>query len=143
MIVIGILLGSAGLGLLGLLLSSLAVYALPFFAGVTASLLALDTGTGPIGAIVIGVLAAVGTLVVGQLVFASARSPLARAEVVHGLAALITRSEDWRQALAISGASIVGATAWARMTVFPPALPMPDAKPPTPAPRMAAATSDG
>lgn len=140
MTVIGILLGFAGLGFLGWLLFSLAVYALPFFAGVTAGLLAVHTGAGLIGAIVVGIFAAVGTLVVGQMVFTSARSPLACVfvalafaapaayagyDVIHGLAVLTTPSEVWRRALAVAGALVIGAIAWIRVTAFRPAVPMP------------------
>jgi hypothetical protein len=47
MIIVGILLNIAGLGMLCWAMFRLAVYALPFFVGVTAGLYALQTGAGP------------------------------------------------------------------------------------------------
>ena len=58
MLIIGIVLGFAGLGYLCWLLFALAVHALPFFAGVTAGLAAFHSGSDPIGAIVVGLIAA-------------------------------------------------------------------------------------
>ena len=51
MIVIGILFGIVGIGFLCWLLFSLAVYALPFFAAVSAGLWAYHGDVGPVGAI--------------------------------------------------------------------------------------------
>ncbi len=79
MLIIGIVLGFAGLGYLCWLLFALAVHALPFFAGVTAGLAAFHSGSDPIGAIVVGLIAGVLTLVVGQIAFAVVRSPVMRA----------------------------------------------------------------
>jgi len=50
MLVIGILLGIVGIGFLCGLIFNLAVYALPFFAGMTAGLAAYDDGAGVVGA---------------------------------------------------------------------------------------------
>lgn len=132
MIVIGILLSIAGLGALCWLLFNLAVFALPFFAGVSAGLVSLQAGAGPIGAILIGTATGVTTLVLGQTVFSFASSPLLRGLVAllfaapaafagyhaaHGLAALTTSAEGWRQAFAWIGALTVGGTALARMAL--------------------------
>jgi hypothetical protein len=85
MIVIGILLCSAGLGALCWLLFNLAVFALPLFAAVSAGLFALHSGAGPIAAIVVGFLAGLLTLAVGQAVFTLVPSPLARGLVALGV----------------------------------------------------------
>jgi hypothetical protein len=135
MIIIGIVLSFVGLGFLCWLLFALAVYALPFFAGVTAGLAAYHSSSGPVGAILAGLIAGVVTLVVGQIAFAAVRSPLIRAAIAllfavpaavagyHatlGLAHIGVPSEGWREAFATVGAIVVGGTAWARMTIFAP-----------------------
>ena len=51
MIIVGIILSVFGIGFFCWLLFTLAVYALPFFAGVTAALAAYHSGSGVIGAI--------------------------------------------------------------------------------------------
>jgi high-affinity Fe2+/Pb2+ permease len=56
MLVIGLVLSVAGIGFLCWLLFTLAVYALPFFAGLTAGLAAFHSGSGVIGALIVGVL---------------------------------------------------------------------------------------
>ena len=135
MIIIGIVLSFVGLGFLCWLLFALAVYALPFFAGVTAGLAAYHSGSGPVGAILVGLIAGVVTLVVGQIAFAAVRSPIIRAAIAllfampagvagyHatlGLAHIGVPSEGWQEAFAMVGAIMVGGTAWARMTLFAP-----------------------
>ena len=50
MIILGIVLSFAAIGILCWLLFTLAVFALPFFAGVTAGTWAYDTGAGWLGA---------------------------------------------------------------------------------------------
>jgi hypothetical protein len=133
MLIIGIILSFVVLGFLCWLLFTLAIYALPFFAGVTAGLAALHNGSGPIAAILVGLIAGVVTLVVGQIAFATVRSPLVRAAIAllfaapaavagyHatlGLAHIGVPSAGWQHAFAFVGAVIVGCTAWARMTVM-------------------------
>ena len=76
---IAIILSVAGLGFLCWLAFNLAVHALPFFVGVAAGLFAYHSGAGPFGTIAIGLIAGAATLVVGQFVFATVRSPLPRA----------------------------------------------------------------
>ena len=132
MIVIGILLSIAGLGALCWLLFNLAVFALPLFAGVSVGLFSFHAGAGPIGGILVGIAAGLATLAVGRTVFSFATSPLLRCLVAllfaapaafagyhaaHGLAALTTSAEGWRQAFAWVGALTVGATALARMAL--------------------------
>jgi hypothetical protein len=140
MIIIGIILGFVGLAYLCWLLFTLAVYALPLFAAVAAGLATYHSGSGPIGAIIVGAIAGSITLVAGQIAFATLRSPLTRAAIAFlfalpaavagyhaalGLAHIGVPAEDWRQAIAVAGAIIVAATAWARMALAAPR-PTPD-----------------
>ena len=81
MLIIGIILAFVGLAYLCWLLFALAVYALPFFAGLSAGLAAYHSGSGPIGAIIVGVVAGAVTVLLGQVAFAIVRSPLIRATV--------------------------------------------------------------
>jgi hypothetical protein len=135
MIIVGIVLSIAGIGFFCWLLFTLAVYALPFFVGVTAAFAAYDGGPGVIGAIIVGGLAGGGALAIGQIAFSTVRTPLTRAAIgllyavpaaiagyhaTLGLAHIGVPSEGWREAFAIVGAILVGGTAWARMTLFVP-----------------------
>jgi hypothetical protein len=134
MIIIGIVLSFVGLAYLCWLLFALAVYALPFFAGLTAGLAAYHGGSGPIGAIVVGAIASAITLLLGQIAFTTFRSPLIRAALAllfavpaaaagyHaalGLAQIAIPADGWRDAIAAAAAIIVAVTAWVRMTLRP------------------------
>jgi hypothetical protein len=138
LLVIGLILSVFGLGFFCWLLFTLAVYALPFFAGLYAGLAAFHSGSGVIGALIVGGFAASATLVIGQIVFATVRSPLIRAVIAllyalpatiagyHatlGLAQIGVPSEGWREAFAIVGAILIGGTAFARMSLFVPPAP--------------------
>lgn len=133
MIIIGILLNIAGLGLLCWAMFRLAVYALPFFVGMTAGLYAFQTGAGPLGAIIVGIILGAFALVVGQHAFAVARSPKLRLVIgllftgpavvagYHlslGFTQFGSGSEAWRQAFALIGAVAVGGTAWTRIAML-------------------------
>ena len=133
MIIIGLILGVLGIGLFCWLLFTLAVYALPFFAGVTVAFTAFHSGAGVIGAIFVGTVAGAVTLGAGQLAFAVARSLLIRAAIAllfatpaavaghHATLAVAhigVSSQGWREAFAIIGAILVGGTAWGRMTLL-------------------------
>lgn len=135
MIVIGIILGFVVLAYLCWLLFALAVCALPFFAGATAALAAYDSGSGLIAGIVVGVIAGGIAAVLGRVAFAWLRSPVMRAllaslfvvpaavagyHAAAGLAHLFIPAEAWRDAIAIAGATIVAATAGARLAISPP-----------------------
>jgi hypothetical protein len=132
MIIIGLILGALGIGFFCGLLFTLAVYALPFFASVTAGLAAFHSGAGVIGAIVVGIVAGAVTLGAGQFAFAVVGWPLIRAAIAllfatpatvagyHATLALAhigVSSQGWREAFAIIGAILVGGTAWGRMTL--------------------------
>jgi hypothetical protein len=131
---IAIILSIAGLGFLCLLAFNLAVQALPFFAAVTAGLFAHHTGAGPFGTIMIGLIAGAATLVIGQFIFATIRSPLAKTlmtaafalpaavagyHLALGLSAIGLASDPWRHVFAVLGAIVVGSTAWARFIAHP------------------------
>jgi hypothetical protein len=105
------------------------------FAGVAAGLATYHSGSGPIGAIIVGLIASSITLIVGQIAFMTLRSPLIRAVIALlfavpaavagyyaalGLAYIGIPAEGWRQAMAITGAIVVAATAWARMMLSAP-----------------------
>jgi hypothetical protein len=132
MIVFGILLCMAGVVALCWLMFNLTVFALPFFAAVTAGMAAMHSGVGPLGAVVVGLIVGIGTLTLGQLAIALVPSSLLRAMIAlvfagpaafagyhatHGLAALSMPSEAWRQVFAVVGAVVVGLTALGRMMV--------------------------
>jgi hypothetical protein len=145
MIIIGLILGALGIGFFCWLLFTLAVYALPFSASLTAGLAAFHSGADVIGAIVVGIIAGAVTLGAGQLAFAVAGSPLIRAAIAllfaapaagagyHATLALAhigVSSQGWREAFAIIGAILVGGTAWGRMTLL--ADPLGSDRPPPP-----------
>lgn len=133
MLVIGLILGMFGISLFCWLIFTLAVYALPFFVGLTAGMAAFHGGAGVIGALVVGVVAGALTLVVGQIAFAVVRPLVLRAVIaaafavpaaiagyhaVLGLSQIGVPSLVWREVFAWIGAIFIGGTAWARMTVF-------------------------
>ena len=136
MIIFGIIASFAALGAICWLLFNLAVFALPFFAGVSAGMAAFHAGVGPVGAFAVGILAGAATLAAGQLAVTLLPSPLLRGGVAllfaapaafagfhasHGIAAMTMTSEVWRQAFAVLGGLIVGITAFARVSqpLFP------------------------
>jgi hypothetical protein len=135
MLVIGIIFSVFGIGFFCWLLFTLAVYALPFFAGLSVGLAAFHGGAGVIGALIVGVLAGGATLAIGQIAFATIRIPLIRAAIgllyavpaaiagyhaTLGLAQIGMSSEVWREVFAVIGSALVGGTAWARMFLFLP-----------------------
>ena len=85
--ILGVLFSLTGICLLIALMFNMAVYALPLFAGVTAGRLAHDTGAGWLGAILIGLVAAIATLGVGQLILAVTKSNLLRLGIAVAFAA--------------------------------------------------------
>lgn len=123
----------AALGFICWLLFNLAVYALPFFAAVSTGMLAYETGAGAIGALIVGFVVGVVTLVFGQLLFASIHSPAIRSAValvyagpaalagyhaVHGLSAIGGAEDAWRQAFSVLGAIVIAGVAWSRMSAL-------------------------
>lgn len=133
MLVIGLILGTLGIGFLCWLLFSLAVYALPFYAGLLAGFAAYYGGAGVLGAITVGFLAGAATLLIGQLVFASVPSPLVRVIVALvfatpaaiagfymalGFSRIGAASPVWSDIFAVVGAICVGCTAFVRMAAM-------------------------
>jgi hypothetical protein len=130
-----IILSVFGLGAICWLLFSLAVYALPFLAGLSVGLAAFHSGSGFLGALVVGIVVGVTTLVLGQIVFATVRTPLIRLligliyavpaavagyQLCFAVAGIGEPAGDWRHVLAAVGAVAVGLTAFARMALFVP-----------------------
>ena len=130
MLAIGLIFTIAALGFCGWLLFNLAVYALPCFVGVSAGFWSFHHGSGIAVAMLIGILAAAMTLVIGQLAFATMRTPLARTIVALlftapagfagyyaalGLARDVGAGPHWCDAAGAIGMLLVGATASARI----------------------------
>lgn len=122
-----------GIGLFCWLIFMLAVYALPFFIGLTAGMAAFHSGAGVVGALLVGIVAGALTLGIAQIAFALARPMVLRALIaavfagpaaiagyhaVLGLSQIGMPSLVWREVLAWIGALFIGGTTWARMTVF-------------------------
>lgn len=114
---------------------TLAVYALPFMLGVEAARFAYGTGSGLIGAGLVGLIAGAAAYGLLVFVFASLRSPILRLIValvfaapaavagyalVHGVTREAVPSEVWRQIFCIIGGGFVGVSALMRL-----AAPMP------------------
>ena len=134
MIVIGLILSVFGVGFLCWLLFTLAVYALPFFAGMTAGLAAYHSGAGVLGALVVGFAAGAVTLVAGQAAFAAVKSPVATRSDRHPIRGArrhcrLPRNagacpnrrpldEPGAKSFAIVGAMFVGGTAFVRMAAM-------------------------
>ncbi len=130
MIFLGILLSIAAIGFFCWLLFTLAVFALPFFAGVSAGMWAYHTGAGWLGAIVVGTITAGLTLGIGQVLLAVVRPVWAKLAIaaifvapaviagyhaVHGIVKHTMPSETWQIVFAIIGAVAVGVTAFMRV----------------------------
>ncbi len=135
MLAIGIVLSVFGLGFFCWLLFRLAIYALPFLAGLTAGLAAFHSGAGVIGVLIVGFLVGGAILALGQIAFATTRTPLIRAvigllyalpatvagyQVSFALAGIGMSAGGWQMALAVVGAALSGVTAFSRMTLFAP-----------------------
>ncbi len=132
---ISIVLGVFGLGFFCWLLFTLAVYALPFLAGLSAGLAAFHSGSGFVGALVVGLLVGITILVLGQIVLSTVRTPLIRLligliyavpatvagyQLCFALAGISGPAGGWQHAFAAAGAIAVGVTAFARMAIIIP-----------------------
>ena len=130
MIFIGILLSVATIAVFCWLLFTLAVFALPLFAGITAGTWAYGTGAGWPGAILVGFAAAALTFGLGHFLFAIVRTTwvrllIAAAFVVpaaaagfhatHGILNHTMPSQPWQMVFSIIGAGVVGIVAIARI----------------------------
>lgn len=130
MIVLGILVSIAAIGTMCWLLFNLAVFALPFFLGLTAGTWSYGTGAGWLGAILVGLLAAGLTLAVAQGLFMLVRPIWARLLIAlafvapAGMAGFYATlgivkhsipSETWQVICSVIGAATVGLTAFLRV----------------------------
>lgn len=130
MIFLGILIGIAAIGVFCWLLFTLAVFALPSFAGLSAGVWAYHTGAGWLGAIVVGVVGGGLTLGVGQFLFLTVRPMWAKLAIalvfvapaaiagyhaVHGIAKHTMPSEVWQVVFSVIGVIAVGITAFLRV----------------------------
>jgi len=130
MILLGIILSIAAIDFFCWLLFTLAVFALPFFAGVTVGAWAYHTGAGWLGAIVIGVIGAGLTLGIGQLLLMVVRplwakllialvfvapAVIAGYHATHGIVKHTMPSETWQVVFSVIGAVAVGVTAFMRV----------------------------
>jgi hypothetical protein len=129
----GFFVGLFGLGTMLVLLFMLAIYAVPFFVGLTVGIWAFETGAGVIGAILVGIVAGVVALFAAQLLFASVRSLALRAVIallfaapaavagyhaVLVISALFVPSEAWRHVFAAIGGLAVGVSAAVQLAAF-------------------------
>ena len=135
MIIVGLILVPIAIGFACWLLFMLAVYALPLFTGVSAGIFAYHHSAGIAGAFLVALVTGATTLAVGQIAFARVRAPLLRAAITFifaapaaiagyhasfGLAHIAVASDGWCVALAVVGALLVGATAFARLAALAP-----------------------
>ena len=119
MIFIGIVASIAAIGTLCWLLFTLAVLALPLFAGVAAGMWAHDSGAGWLGGFVVGAIAAGLTYGVGQFLLAFvAPAALAGYHATHGIVKHTMPSETWQILFSVIGAVAVGVTALLKMTTM-------------------------
>lgn len=121
------------LGVLCILAYWLATYALPFMMGFVTARLAYETGASLIGAGLIGVLAAMGSIVLLLLALVVLQHPVLRItavlvfvgpavlagyDLVHGLTYEAVPSVVWCQIFSTMGGIFVGASALARLTAM-------------------------
>jgi len=111
---------------------TLAVYALPFMLGLTAAQFAYHTGSGWIGAGLVGLVAGGAAFGILALLFDTLRSPILRLIValvfaapaavagyalVHGVTKESVPSEIWRQIFCIIGGAFVFVSALMRLAM--------------------------
>lgn len=128
--ILGVIFSLTGIGLLIALMFNMAIYALPLFATVSVGRLAFASGAGWLGAIVVGLLAGVLTLGLGQFVLASTKSGLVRLgialvfvlpaafagyHVVIGLSRIGGAHGLWQPVFAMVGAVFIAGAASARL----------------------------
>ena len=131
MLVLGIGLSVIGLGFFCWLLFNLAVFALPFFVGLTIGIWAFHTGAGVLGGIAVGLVAGGVTFGIGQLALAVVPWAWARLVIIflyvapatvagysatHGIAQMAMPSPTWQTIFAVIGAVAVSVTAFVRFT---------------------------
>ena len=125
----------AALATLCWLIFTCAVYALPLSIGAMTALAVHRTGGGIVGAVAVGGFAAALMLLLGQQLFARARSTFARALLiaafaapagfaayhgVHGLTTSLVPSPAWRELFSVAAGPIVATAATLRLRSAPP-----------------------
>lgn len=135
MIILGIILSVFAIAFFCWLLFTLAVYALPFYAGLMAAFTAYHYGYGVLGSGLIAIVVGACVLALGQILFAAVRVPILRACIALvfaipaavagyyatlGIAHNCIPAGALSQILAFVGAALVGSTAWSRMAIFVP-----------------------
>lgn len=123
------------IALLCVLAYTLAIYALPFMLGLTAAQFAYQTGSGLIGAGLVGLFSAGVAFGILAVLFETIRTPIiclivalifaapaavAGYALVHGVTKEAVPSEVWRQIFCIVGGGFVGVSALARLAAGPP-----------------------
>ena len=131
MIIFGPLLVIVGIGFFCWLLFNLAVFALPFFTGLTIGVWAFHTGAGVLGGIAVGLVGGGLTFGLGQLALAIvpwtwlrllivllyvAPATAAGYNATHGIAQMAMPSPTWQSIFAVFGAIAVSVTAFVRFT---------------------------
>ncbi len=131
MTIFGPLLVILAIGFFGWLLFTLAVCALPFFAGVTIGMWAFHTGAGVLGGIAVALVAGGATFGIGQLALAFvtctwlrlliillyvAPATFAGYSAAHGIAQIAMPSPAWQTIFGVVGAIAVSITAFVRLT---------------------------
>lgn len=122
--------GVALIALLCVLAYTLAIYALPFLLGVAAAQFAYHTGSGLIGAALVGLVSAGVAFGILAVLFGTIRTPIIRLIValifaapaavagyalVYGITKEAVPSDIWRQIFCIVGGGFVGVAAWMRL----------------------------
>jgi hypothetical protein len=125
----------AGLISLLWLTFTLAVYALPSFAGFSAAMFACHHDARLLGAAIVGLVAGVPTLTIGQFLFEVVRSPWRRVAIaaidvvpagiacqhlVYGLFRIAGAGEPKHSGFAWIGAVLIAGIAWGRITALQP-----------------------
>ncbi|QGM46093.1 hypothetical protein [Methylocystis heyeri] len=131
MFVFGPLLVIASIGFFCWLLFTLAVFALPFFVGLTIGMWAFHTGAGVLGGILTGVAAGGATFGIGQFALAFAPwawlrlliillfvapATVAGYSATHGIAQIAMPSAAWQTIFSVIGAIAVSVTTFIRFT---------------------------
>jgi hypothetical protein len=131
MLVLGLILSVFAIGFLCRLGFALAVHALPLFIAVTVGLFAYHHDAGPMGALLVALIAGTLTLALGRMAFALMPSAFLRALIVlsfavpaavagytatFGLIQLSVASYPRCRAFGAVGALLTGGTAFARIT---------------------------
>lgn len=130
MIILGILLSFAAIGVLCWLLFILAVFALPFFVALSTGTWAYHSGAGLLGSLLVGLLAAALSLGLGQFGLALLRptwaklllalafvvpAALAGYHATHGIVQHTMPSIVWQQIFSVIGGAAVGCAAFIRL----------------------------